>query len=74
MTTLFHSNDGQYPHGADVLREQLRWTKVERRRDKPPDAGGPCWPISPWPAPWPAQPPSRVLDHMTPNATAAGRA
>jgi hypothetical protein len=35
MTTLFHSNDGRYLLGADVLREQLRWTKAERRREKP---------------------------------------
>lgn len=31
MTTLFHSIDGRYPHGADVLREQLRWGDAERR-------------------------------------------
>ncbi|SMF89309.1 hypothetical protein SAMN02982917_6683 [Azospirillum oryzae] len=31
MTALFHSIDGRYPHGADVLREQLRWGDAERR-------------------------------------------
>lgn len=31
MTTLFHSIDGRYPHGADMLREQLRWGDAERR-------------------------------------------
>ncbi|MDR6773194.1 hypothetical protein [Azospirillum sp. BE72] len=31
MTALFHSIEGRCAHGADVLREQLRWTNAERR-------------------------------------------
>lgn len=31
MTAPFHSIEGRSPQGADVLREQLRWTKAERR-------------------------------------------
>ncbi|CAO3355689.1 hypothetical protein [Azospirillum palustre] len=31
MTSLLHSIAGQSPLGADVLREQLRWTDAERR-------------------------------------------
>ncbi|KAA0571905.1 hypothetical protein [Azospirillum sp. Sh1] len=31
MTSPLHSIEGQCPHGADLLREQLRWTNAERR-------------------------------------------
>lgn len=42
MIPLLQSIEGRYPEGADVLREQLRWTNAERRwhpalHSTPPD-------------------------------------
>lgn len=49
MTSLFHSIEGRQPHGADLLREQLRWMTAERRwhpvrQDMAPDRLPPAYP------------------------------
>ncbi|MBK1840154.1 hypothetical protein JHL17_22360 [Azospirillum sp. YIM B02556] len=36
MTPAFQSIEGRRPDGADVLREQLRWTTAERRWRRAP--------------------------------------
>ena len=36
MTPAFQSIEGRCPDGADVLREQLRWTTAERRWRRAP--------------------------------------
>jgi hypothetical protein len=51
MTSLFHSIAGQRPLGADLLREQLRWTDAERRWHSAPHGAPADRPTQEFPPP-----------------------
>lgn len=75
MTSLFQSITGQRPLGADMLREQLRWTDAERRWHPAPHAAPADRPPHDFPPPGNASlPQGALLTRLTMAGATAIRA